>query len=336
MNDLFVKLVMLLFAFPLLVNGQEKRLFDGTDPVDLTIRTNLLQLLDNRQEDSEYQDATITLSNGPDQTLSFDIKVETRGNFRRDSSNCDFPPIRLNFKKKEIVDTYFEGNEKIKIVSHCKTQIPEFDEFVVREYVTYKIYNLLTPLSFEVRLARITYEDTENNLDPIQRIGFLIEDIDHLAERNQMKEFEETLSIQDLDKNNAILLSLFQYMIGNTDWIVNMSKNLKTITDGNTYYAIPYDFDYTLLVGTDYSLGGGRAFLSPPVQEYKGPCYEMKDILPIANAIEEKRKEVFKTISKEKLLDYESKTHMKNFLTAFFFIIKSEKRIQENILTKCS
>jgi hypothetical protein len=151
-----------------------------------------------------------------------------------------------------------------------------------------------------------------------------------------MKEFEDPLSIQDLDKNNAILLSMFQYMIGNTDWIVNMSKNLKTISDGNTYYAIPYDFDYTMLVGTDYSLGGGRAFLSPPIQEYKGPCYEMKDILPIANAIEEKRKEVFKTISKEKLLDYESKTHMKNFLTAFFFIIKSEKRIQENILTKCS
>jgi len=336
MNNLFVKLVMFLFAFPLLVNGQEIRLFDGTDPVDLTIRTNLLKLLDNRQEDSEYQEATITLNNALDQTFSFDVKVETRGNFRRDSANCDFPPIRLNFKKKDIVDTYFEGNEKIKIVTHCKTQIPEFDEFVVREYVTYKIYNLLTPVSFEVRLARITYEDTENNLDPIQRIGFLIEDLDHLAERNQMKEFEDPLSIQDLDKNNAILLSMFQYMIGNTDWIVNMSKNLKTISDGNTYYAIPYDFDYTMLVGTDYSLGGGRAFLSPPIQEYKGPCYEMKDILPIANAIEEKRKEVFKTISKEKLLDYESKTHMKNFLTAFFFIIKSEKRIQENILTKCS
>jgi hypothetical protein len=340
MNDPLIKTLLLLILFPLAGHGQENdqntRLFNEDGPIELTIQTDLFKLLDNRQDDSEYQAANLIIQNVNGESKSYEIEVETRGNFRRDSSNCDFPPLRLNFKKKDIVDTFFDGNEKIKIVTHCKTQVPEFDEFVVREYVTYKIYNVLTPVSFNVRLARITYEDTSNKLESIERIGFLIEDIDHLAARNQMKEYEESLNIKDLDKKNAILLSLFQYMIGNTDWIVNMSKNLKTISDGKIYCAIPYDFDYTILVGTDYSLGGGRAFLSDPVREYKGQCYDLNDISPVAEEILEKRKEIFQIIGKEKLLDYGSKEHMKNFINSFFYIIKSENRIRENILTKCS
>ncbi len=340
MNDSFIKLLILLILIPFHLQGQENRpdilLFDGTGPLNLTIRTDLLQLLDSRQDDSGYQEATLALKDGDNESLSFNVEVETRGNFRRDSSNCDFPPLRLNFKKKDILNTYFEGNEKIKIVTHCKTQVPQFDEFIAREYVTYKIYNALTPVSFKVRLARITYVDATNKLESIERIGFLIEDIDHLAGRNQMKEYEESLSINDLDKKNAILLSLFQYMIGNTDWIVNMSKNLKTISNGDNYYAIPYDFDYTILVGADYSLGGGRAFLTDPIREYKGPCYDLNEIMPVAEEILEKRKEIFQIIGSEKLLNYESKQHMKNFVNTFFYIIKSENRIRENILTNCT
>lgn len=340
MKNPVIKILILLSLFPIRGRGQTEdrgaRLFGESSPIELTIRTDLILLLGSRQDDSDYQPANLMMQDNDGESKSFNLEVGTRGNFRRDSLNCDFPPIRLNFKKKDIVGTYFEGNEKIKIVTHCKTRIPEFDEFVVREYVTYKIYNILTPVSFNVRLARITYEDTSKRLESIERIGFLIEDIDHLATRNQMKEYEEPLNINDLDKKNAILLSLFQYMIGNTDWIVNMSKNLKTVSNGNIFYAIPYDFDYTLLVGTDYSLGGGRSFLSDPIREYRGQCYEMNEISPITEEILNKRKEIFQIIGKEKLLDYESKQHMKDFINSFFYIIKSEKRMKENIFTKCN
>jgi hypothetical protein len=336
---LFTK-VLILLVFPLYsVYGQgnnELRLFDESDPLEIVIQTDLLQLLNNRGEDPDYQNATLIVKDIAGEEKIFDIEVQARGNFRRDSLVCDFPPIRLNFKKKEIVNTFFEGNEKIKIVTHCKTNIPEFDQFVIREYVTYRMYNLLTPISFKVRLATMVYEDTSNQLEPIERIGFLIEDIDHLAARNDMKEYEGPLQIRDLEKRNEILLSLFQYMIGNTDWIVNMSKNLKMISDGTTYYAIPYDFDYTLLVGTDYSMGGGKSFLTQPMRDYKGLCYDLSDFNPVVEVIQDKRKDINKIIGKEKLLDYESKQHMKEFLNYFYYILKSEKRIAENILTKCN
>jgi hypothetical protein len=340
MKGLIIILIINFFLyFSLFCHGQanspEPRLFDNSHPIEIIIRTDLIKLLNTRDEDPPYQEASIVIDEIQGVTKVFDVEVQARGNFRRDSANCDFPPIRLNFKKKAIINTYFEGNEKIKIVTHCKTQVPEFDQFVAREYITYRIYSLLTPVSFKVRSASIIYEDTGNKLEPIKRPGFLIEDIDHLAARNQMEEFDEPLNLPDLEKNNAILLSLFQYMIGNTDWILYMSKNLKTVVDSAGFYAVPYDFDYTMIVGTDYTLGGGKSYLSDPVRLYKGPCYGLKEIIPVTESILEKRKEILSLISREKLLDYESKQHMRTYLTEFFNIIKSEKSIKQIILTDC-
>jgi hypothetical protein len=332
-------IILFLLYFPLTCLGQENypepRLFDNSHSLEIVIRTDLIRLLKTREENPEYQDASLVIGEIQGVTKTFDVEVQARGNFRRDSSNCDFPPLRLNFKKKAIINTYFEGNEKIKIVTHCKTQVPQFDQFVAREYIAYRIYNLLTPLSFKVRLATIVYEDTGNSLDRIERPGFLIEDIDHLASRNNMAEYKQSLNLPDLEKENAILLSLFQYMIGNTDWIVYMAKNLKTVTDSSNFFAIPYDFDYTMLVGTDYSLGGGRSILSTPVRMYKGSCYNLEEIVPVTEKILEKRKEILSLISKEKMLDYDSKQHMRLFLTEFFNLIKSEKSIKQNLLIDC-
>jgi len=339
-KEYITKILPLFVLLPFVGYGQDNhggdRLFDEAGALEIKLQTDLIQLLDNRHEDPDEQEATLVINDINGETKRFDVKVSSRGNFRRDSLNCDFPPLRLNFKKKEIVDTYFEGNEKIKLVTHCKTNVPEFDQFVVREYVTYRIYNVLTPISFQVRYATITYEDTQNQLNPIKRIGFLIEDIDHLAARNKMKEYEDPLEVKDLEKRNEILLSLFQYMIGNTDWIVNMSKNLKTMSDGEAFYAVPYDFDYTLLVGTDYSLGGGNSILSQPIREFRGLCYDLPDFNPVFEEFLTKRKEINTIIRKEKMLDYQSKQHMTDFLNIFYYIIKSEKRIEENILANCN
>jgi hypothetical protein len=330
-----IQYILFLVILPVLCHAQEPRLFDNTQTLEIILRTDLLRLLNTRGEDPDYQLASLVIGEIAGVTKTFDVEVKARGNFRRDSANCDFPPIRLNFKKKDIVDTYFEGNEKIKIVTHCKTGVPEFDQFVIREFITYRIYNLLTPVSLNVRLASITYEDTENNLSPIERPCFLIEDIDHLAARNQMEEIEEPLNLPDLDQKNALLLSLFQYMIGNTDWVLDMSKNIKTLTNGSAYYAVPYDFDYTRLVGTDYNLGGGRSILTDPVRLYKGPCLKIDEIMPVAEGMLEKRKEILAVIGDEKMLDYDSRMHMRQYLNEFFRIIKSEKQIKENILADC-
>ncbi len=323
----------LLFAIP--GYSQDDRLFDEETALKITITTDLSELLSNRNKENDYQEATIAAMRNDKEDIVFPVGVKTRGNFRRDSSNCDFPPIRLNFKKKLIENTFFEGNEKIKIVTHCKNNVPEFSQFIAREYVTYKIYNLITPISFKVRYAIIDYIDSEGNIETLTREAFLIEDIDNLANRNGMQEYDGSITINELNHLNAVSLCLFQYMIGNTDWIVDLAKNLKLVTDQSDFYAIPYDFDYTALVGTDYSLGGNESFLTSPTRTYKGKCYPMEEIRISADKLLNVKKDINKTIRKSDFLDYTSKQHMQNYLTEFFHTIKSDRRIKETILSEC-
>lgn len=314
--------------------SQTRYLFEDSKPLNLTLNTDLLNLINNRKEDQPEQDVLILLKNDTVQQ-DFKAKITTRGNFRRDSVNCDFPPLRIIFESKSIENTFFEGNNKIKIVTHCKSDFPVFEQYILREYLIYRIYNLLTPNSFKVRLAKITYVDQKNRDNTLTKPAFLIEDIDHLAERNGMEEYEGKITFKDLEKENAIRLSLFQYMIGNTDWIVGLSKNLKFISDGSRFIAVPYDFDYTALAGTDYSLGNSHPLLSPPDRKFKGGCFESQDLFRIINEFEDKRRDIYKLIRRQKGLDYTSRQHMLIYLREFFHLIKSRSRVQQEFRTGC-
>ena len=51
---------------------------------------------------------------------SFDMKVKARGNTRRISGLCDFPPLKLKFKKEDLVEDGYSPNYKsFKLVTHC-------------------------------------------------------------------------------------------------------------------------------------------------------------------------------------------------------------------------
>ena len=89
----------------------------------------------------------------------FEIKVKTRGNFRKNPTNCNFPPLKLDFKKDELENSIFEGQNRLKLVTHCRSGNMEYDQYVIQEYLAYRIYNIITNKSFKVRLARVNYID---------------------------------------------------------------------------------------------------------------------------------------------------------------------------------
>ncbi|NIP93601.1 MAG: hypothetical protein GWN18_19895, partial [Thermoplasmata archaeon] len=72
------------------------------------------------------------------------------------SNTCEFPPLRLNFKKGQLDETLFDGQDKVKLVTHCRNG-DRYEQNVVKEYLVYRLYNVLTPLGFQVRMAHITY-----------------------------------------------------------------------------------------------------------------------------------------------------------------------------------
>ena len=101
------------------------------------------------------------------------LKVRLRGNFRKMLINCNFPPIRLNFSKEEGAGTLFDGQDKLKLVTHCQDREAAYEQYVLLEYLIYKMYNQLTDLSFRVRLVEMTYEDTSGKRKPMMRYDVL-------------------------------------------------------------------------------------------------------------------------------------------------------------------
>ena len=162
-------------------------LFNSHGVLELTLRApmNTLRRQDRSDEDSEERPAKLEWTNPDGSIESQDIQVQTRGIFRLNKRNCDFPPLRLNLKKGAVEGTLFENQDKLKLVVPCKLGQEYWAQYVLSEYLSYRMLNVLTPLSFRVRLARVTYIDSTGEDDPVEkRYGFIIEDDSDMAARN--------------------------------------------------------------------------------------------------------------------------------------------------------
>jgi hypothetical protein len=229
----------------------------ATDAVlELTLAADLETLLHDVGEERDAHPATLSYQAPDNTTITVPLKASTRGHYRRHPDHCDFPPLRLDFPTKRVEASLFAGQDKIKLVTHCRSGEAAYEQYLLQEYLVYRIYNLLTEKSFRVRLLRMTYVDTEGRRDPLTRYAFLIEDVDRLAARNQGVEHDrQDVPPEALDYEPMTLFYLFQYMIGNIDWDVPMLQNLKLIgpeKDG-PLVAVPYDFDLVGLIKPGYA-----------------------------------------------------------------------------------
>jgi hypothetical protein len=122
----------------------------------------------------------------------------------------------LNFDKGGSDKDVFEHQNKMKLVTPCK-----MDEYVLRDYTIYKIYNLIATNSFNARLALVDFVDELDKKKDIHKTSFLIEDEDLLANRLGLDSVENRPYQQyHLDQLQMASVAIFEYMIGNTDWSV--------------------------------------------------------------------------------------------------------------------
>jgi len=87
-------------------------LFASHTPLLVTIEAPLTTLMKDRPL-KEYLDGTFSFTGDDGTERTLDLKIRTRGKFRRNKKHCDFAPIRLNFRKKQVVDTEFAGQDKL-------------------------------------------------------------------------------------------------------------------------------------------------------------------------------------------------------------------------------
>ena len=123
-------------------------LFEEEEPLELTLVMDLKKVVKDIGDDRIYHPAVLVYNTGPAGD-TFNIKIKTRGFMRRNSKTCSFPPLRMNFKKKAVAGTIFEGQNKLKYVTHCRPVMDNLNN-LFKEYLIYRQYALLTDMSVKL------------------------------------------------------------------------------------------------------------------------------------------------------------------------------------------
>ncbi|NTW25536.1 MAG: hypothetical protein HGA37_12630, partial [Lentimicrobium sp.] len=226
--------------------NQDFGLFTKDDVLNLSLRFDMTQYTRKKPKD-EYMDAILTYHINKTDSINKEVRLKSRGEMR--NGYCSLPPIRLNFKKTEFPNAAdLDKIEKLKMVTHCKYGN---EEYLFKEFLIYKLFNVLTDTSFRVRLVRINYINTAKKSKPINTYAFFIEPIEMLAERVNATEVKSlNLTQKNIIPRMMDRMGIFNYMIGNTDWSVPNQHNCKVLTSMNFNSSglgmvVPYDFDYS-------------------------------------------------------------------------------------------
>jgi hypothetical protein len=254
------------------IEAETRPLFASDDPLTLTITADFKALNKERTENSTRRFPG-TISTGSNST-PVPVELGTRGHSRLRVVTCGWVPLRVQFKKKDTAGTVFDGQTALKLVTHCRDN-DDFEQHVLREYVPYRIYGLLSPIAFRARLARITYVDAASGKLMTTRYGMFIENDDDVARRAEARSIDlPRMAYKDLDTTTLMTMTLFEYMIANTDVSIVRLHNVKLmVTEKKVTHPVPYDFDYSGLVNAPYANPDPRLGIATVRDRmYRGPC----------------------------------------------------------------
>lgn len=312
-------------------------LFAAHEPLEITLRTDVSWIRDKRSDEEEVE-GTLTYVDQGGTGVTVPVQVRARGNFRRDPSNCNFPPLRLDFPGRRVEGTVFEGQDKLKLVTPCQDRRSDFQQYVIQEYLIYRVHGLLTPASFRVRLVRITYEDPDGGYDTRTLVGFLIEDEDQMAARNRS-------TISDWDRlhpdamagDEAAQVALFQYMIGNTDFSLPMFHNTVLLrTEGGVFVPVPYDFDWSGVVNARYARPDPMLGTQDVRQRvYRGFCREGVDHAAMAARFLGLRDQLHALYEGTELLSDGERRRVLRYYDEFFDTVADQGRYERRIVRAC-
>ena len=312
-------------------------LFNSDEIIKITIKSDFKNLI-KRKYKGEYQPAIFRYYLNDSVVVAREIKIKPRGNMRR--STCYFPPLLLNFPKKETVMKQMHEFDKLKMVVDCKRG-NTYEQYLLSEYYAYKVYSLITEYSFRVRLFEVTLIDEQDKVKTMTSYAFIIENIEQLAERLNAIEIE-TKNVRDqyTDPTTLSYGYIFQYLIGNTDWSIPALHNIKVIKSSDPTkeqpYVIPYDFDYAGIVNTNYAVPDehlGIEFVRERV--YRGVCINEMYIQNSVKKFMEAKDKIYALYNDSEIIDKHNLQQTIRYLDEFYKLIENEFSLKRNILEVC-
>ena len=307
---------------------KDESVVEATFTLDLK-RMFLLKLKNGSHLPARF---TAKLDSGTEE-IQEPITIEARGHMRKDY--CVLPPLQVNFKSAAAPILSPLGS--LKLVNFCTLSKDSYN-YLMKEYLVYKIYNLISDKSLRVRLLKIHFIDSAGKRRPVDEFGYLMEDVKDMAKRNECVERKRNVSHTELtDRKQMTRVALFEYMIGNLDWSVPVRHNIKLIApkeDSNaTAFAVPYDFDYSGIVNTNYAIPPPELGLeNVTIRNYRGFPRSLQEIQDVADEFLQQKPRIYKLIRDFDLLPATSRKEMIAYLDDFFNILTKPDALKQQFI----
>lgn len=302
LRPLKIYFVLIVCFFSALSISQAETLFTYPQSLNLRIEGPWTRLLNRRYFAPEVAKAEripvdIVIMNDLQPEVRIAAEVSLRGNTSLSPLECSFPKYKLHFTSEAVSGTLLAGVEQLGVGSHCSYRGGNsalygrsYDgKSPHREALVYRLLEILGIPSFKTRPLLVKYIDTEITTGPINEVrwhqAFALESLKQFAERYELEMIDEqTASKVELadpgvtDMQRIARIALFNEMIGNNDWKLNLNELPSLRQNWNVYLAknrsgqievVPYDFDLASVVArTDQKSSEPQNTLRklPPVQ----------------------------------------------------------------------
>ncbi|HLF31365.1 MAG TPA: hypothetical protein VI566_10120 [Xanthomonadales bacterium] len=319
-----------------------EKLFESDQLLTITLRAPWNDIVKKKKVQDPYP-ATIEFTDSLGQAQSLPLSAARRGITRQEV--CKFPPIRLIFDKELVKGTMFRGQKRLKMVTHCDKG-DKFAQFYRQEMTIYRMYNLITDISFRVRPLTVTYVDSVKGETMEPQFAFLIEDDGDMAERNGLIKLQAAkIRPTQLEPTEISRMMLFQFMIANVDFAATAgptpdecchNAKLVGLDETSNIYSVPYDFDVAGIIKTPYAVPHESLPIKSVTQRlYRGFCMYNSTMETARQEFLAKEQALYDLVQNESLLADKTKGQMREFLADFFEILRDQGKYEKSIIQKC-
>jgi hypothetical protein len=314
-------------------DAQNRKLFQDGPPLEFTLTSEFNLINAERTPNNAKQFPGVLTVDGRD----IPVKLGSRGHLRLKSQTCDFVPIKVEFPREQLAGTIFEGQTTLKLGTHCRSD-REYDQYVIREYLSYTLANLVTPLSFRARLARGTYVDAKSKKKISTHSALFLEHENDVARRLGGRDVKlPHMVFSEFDKDALTTMMLLEYMLGNIDYSIWALHNVVIVQDKTRkFFPVPYDFDLSGMVHPPYAAPDPRLFQRSATDRlYRGPCRTVEAFNAAAEPFRARQADMAAAIDGVSELDGVHKREMKDYLESFFRRIATPESIKKTFVDGC-
>jgi len=318
--------------------GKVTKLFSQEDLLPIKLNYSNKEVK-KKTNDSTFIQTTLRYQDQDQQWKDLEVKIRRRGDFRL--NNCYFPPIKMKIKKSVSKGSLFEKNKKLKLAVQCSDK-KGTEDYIVKEYMAYKIYEVVSNYHYKVRLVDVFFSELVNGKDKTFEFkGYFIEDIKLVAKRHGGQPIDRNMHPQTQDPVSSVQNAFFQFMIGNIDFSTYVQHNEKLIFVDEKVVPVPFDFDMSGLVNTSYATVSESNNESLPITSvtdrlYRGFKRDPEVIAQVRKHYLDNKAQVIEVVDDLEVYFVNPKQFQeaKSYILGFYTILEDENLYSKEITSK--